>query len=159
MTKLGQFSYKLTFTLLLFSAVFLSFSSCTPTKLKKQVVEIKTQDGKVRKINCELAITAQERQHGYMGRKRIKDGEGMLFIFSNDELLSFWMKDTPCPLSIAYIKNSGEICDIFDMTPFSLATIESTSYARYALEVPKGYFRKEGITEGDSLDLSFLKEE
>jgi hypothetical protein len=35
---------------------------------------------------------------GYMGRKRIPDGTGMLFAFPADERLSFWMKDTPTAL-------------------------------------------------------------
>ena len=51
----------------------------------------------------------------------------------------------------------GKIKDIFDMTPFSLATIVSTGYVRYALEVPQGWFSKNGIVVGDYLDLSPLK--
>ena len=75
----------------------------------------------------------------------------------DDRIASFWMKNTPTPLSIAYIDYSGKIKDIFDMTPFSLATIVSTGYVRYALEVPQGWFSKNGIKVGDYLDLSPLK--
>ena len=65
------------------------------------------------------------------------------------------MKNTPTPLSIAYISSDGSIKDIFDMTPFSLAPVQGSSYARYALEVPQGWFEKTGIKIGDRLVLDF----
>ena len=88
-----------------------------------------------------------------MERKRIPDGTGMIFVFEQDQFLSFWMKNTPHPLSIAYIDSTGKIRDIFDMKPFSLASIISTSSVRYALEVPQGWFDKNGIKKGDYVNL------
>ena len=76
----------------------------------------------------------------------------MLFIFEKDQSLHFWMKNTPHPLSIAYIDSNGIIADILDMTPFSEATVSSTRSVRYALEVPQGWFRKNGIKEGDKVE-------
>ena len=43
------------------------------------------------------------------------------------------------------------------MTPFSLASVVSTGYVRYALEVPQGWFERVGVKVGDYLDLSSLK--
>ena len=77
----------------------------------------------------------------------------MIFIFEQDQILSFWMKNTPTPLSIAFIDYSGKIRDIFDMKPFSLDTIVSTVSVRYALEVPKGWFAKNNIKPGDMVEL------
>jgi uncharacterized membrane protein (UPF0127 family) len=62
------------------------------------------------------------------------------------------MKNTPHPLSIAYIDSNGIIADILDMTPFSEATVSSTRSVRYALEVPQGWFKKNGIKEGDKVE-------
>ena len=90
-----------------------------------------------------------------MERKKIPDGTGMLFIFESDQILSFWMKNTPHPLSIAYIDSKGVIKNIYDMTPFSLSSITSTVSVRYALEVPQGWFKKNNIQEGDSISLDF----
>jgi uncharacterized membrane protein (UPF0127 family) len=73
----------------------------------------------------------------------------MLFIFDRDQILSFWMKNTPHPLSIAYLDSKGKIRNIYDMTPFSLTPIVSTVSVRYALEVPQGWFEKAGIKTGD----------
>ena len=86
-----------------------------------------------------------------MERKNIPDGTGMLFIFEGDQILSFWMRNTPHPLSIAYIDSRGKIRNIYDMTPFSLESITSTVSVRYALEVPQGWFHENNIQVGDTI--------
>ena len=48
---------------------------------------------------------------------------------------------------------TGKIQNIFDMTPFSLAPVKSTRSVRYALEVPQGWFEKNGIKTGDKIVL------
>jgi uncharacterized membrane protein (UPF0127 family) len=87
-----------------------------------------------------------------MEREEIPDGTGMLFVFDRDQILSFWMKNTPHPLSIAYIDSRGKIRNIYDMTPFSLASVVSTVSVRYALEVPQGWFEKVGVKVGDTVE-------
>ena len=92
-----------------------------------------------------------------MQRKNIPEGTGMLFVFEKEQVLNFWMKNTPTPLSIAYIDKKGIITDIHDMTPFSLASVTSTRSVCYALEVPQGWYEKNNIKAGDKLLLSSLK--
>jgi uncharacterized membrane protein (UPF0127 family) len=104
-------------------------------------------------IDVELARTAKQRETGLMYRTRLDEGKGMLFVFEEDQKLSFWMKNTKVPLSIAYISSSGLILDIFDMEPFSEKSIATAHYARYALEVPRGYFGKIGVKAGDTVVL------
>ncbi len=130
-------------------------ASCSTKKLETKNITVIKSDGEKISVSAEIARTYEQRQHGFMNRKHIPDGTGMLFIFENDTILSFWMKNTPTPLSIAYISSSGSIKDIFDMTPFSLAPVQGSSYARYALEVPQGWFKKMGIQIGDKLLLDF----
>ena len=89
-------------------------------------------------------------------KAEIAKGTGMIFVFEYDQILSFWMKNTPTPLSLAYIDSTGKIRSIFDMKPFSLEPVKSTSSARYALEVPQGWFKANGIKNGDKIDLSPL---
>ena len=64
------------------------------------------------------------------------------------------MKDTPHPLSIAYIDSRGVIADILDMTPYSLTNIKSSRSVRFALEVPQGWFKANGISVGDHISLA-----
>lgn len=86
-----------------------------------------------------------------MEREDIPDGTGMLFVFDRDQRLSFWMKNTPHPLSIAFIDSRGTIRDIFDMKPYSIASTVSSVSCRYALEVPQGWFKKAGVSVGDTI--------
>lgn len=123
-------------------------------KLPKTDLLITKADGSSVKVNVELAVKAEERNYGFMNRKNIPAGTGMLFVFERDQQLHFWMKNTPHPLSIAYIDSSGLIRDIFDMTPFSLASTSSTRSVRFALEVPQGWFAAEGISTGDHIQLA-----
>ncbi|MEE3411814.1 MAG: DUF192 domain-containing protein [Treponema sp.] len=124
-------------------------------KLKTKTLSITTASGKAVTLVAEIADTPQTREKGYMFRKNIPDGTGMLFIFESDRVLNFWMKNTPTPLSIAYIDYKGVIKDIFDMKPFDLKDITATGYVRYALEVPQGWFGRVGIKAGDKLSLNF----
>ena len=141
---------KLTLTIFTLAALT-SLLSCKTKKLPVQDVKIIRQDGSEFIVKSEIAIKPEDRNHGFMERKNIPDGTGMLFIFERDQTLSFWMKNTPHPLSIAYIDSKGKIRNIFDMNPYSTDSIISTVSVRYALEVPQGWYKKNGITEGDTV--------
>ncbi len=129
--------------------LILPFASCKTKKLAVKELTITRSDGTTITVKAEIAQTEEERNHGFMERKNIPDGTGMLFIFDRDQILSFWMKNTPHPLSIAYFDSHGKIRNIYDMTPFSLTPIKSTVSVRYALEVPQGWFRENNINVGD----------
>ena len=132
-----------------------AIASCKTQRLPVKKLALIKADGEKLTVSAEVAKTPSEREHGFMGRKKIPDGTGMLFVFENDQILHFWMKNTPHPLSSAYIDRNGVIQNIFNMTPFSLASVSSTVSTRYALEVPQGWFEKVGIDVGDKLELDF----
>ena len=144
------------FLFLLLSVFCFSCSSSSQKKLPSKQFSITCADGKNVLVNAEIADTYETRQHGFMERKSIHDGTGMIFVFDRDQILSFWMKNTPTPLSIAYIDYTGKIRNIFDMTPFSLSSVVSTVSVRYALEVPQGWFERAGVKIGDVVSLSPL---
>ena len=100
-------------------------------------------------IKVEVARTEKEKERGLMFRERMGKNEGMLFVYEREERLSFWMKNTRLPLSIAFIDKGGRIVDIQDMEPFSLETHTSAHPATYALEMNRGWFAREGIKVGD----------
>lgn len=141
---------KKTLFVLLTLLSLLLLAGCTE-KLPVSDLTIKRQDGTTITVKAEIARTDAQRNHGYMERKHIPDGTGMYFVFEFDQILSFWMKNTPHPLSIAYIDSTGKIRNIYDMTPYSLSPIVSTCSVRYALEVPQGWFEKNNIKPGDKL--------
>ena len=100
-------------------------------------------------IKAEVARTEKEKARGLMFRERMGKDEGMLFVYEREGRLSFWMKNTRLPLSIAFIDKGGRIVDIQDMEPFNLATHTSAYPARYALEMNRGWFAGKGIKVGD----------
>ena len=133
--------------------LILSACSIFALDFEKKDLMISRPDGTTVPITVELARSARELIKGYMGRKNIPEGTGMLFIFNKDEKLSFWMKNTPTALSIAFISSTGVIREIYDMTPFSLASVQSSYSVRYALEVPQGWFAKNNIKPGSTIQL------
>ena len=144
--KFSSFSFFL-FFLFLFNAGFAGCSS--PQKLKTAVLSIERENRPVAEITAELARTDEERAKGLMFRTNLPEGEGMLFIFERDQLMSFWMKNTQIPLSIAFIASDGRILEIKDMTPNDLSSVKSSRSARYALEVPQGWFNRANVKAGD----------
>lgn len=89
-----------------------------------------------------LARTGAERARGLMQRRNLSGYDGMLFDFGEPTTGTFWMKDTPMPLSIAWFDASGNFVSATDMEP-CLNQSQCPSYSatgpyRYALEVPKG---------------------
>ncbi|MDA8129500.1 MAG: DUF192 domain-containing protein [Betaproteobacteria bacterium] len=96
-------------------------------------------------FHVEVAATAQQRQHGLMGRTHLAADGGMLFVFEQPGRYCFWMRDTPLPLTIAFIDAAGRIAGIDDMQPRSEASHCPSVKIRYALEVRQGEFRRRGI--------------
>ncbi|MDR0761285.1 MAG: DUF192 domain-containing protein [Treponema sp.] len=123
------------------------------TRFEKREFAIETADGRLIPIHTELARTDDERARGLMNRPSLPDGEGMLFIFEREQIVSFWMKNTVIPLSIAFIRTDGRIIEIRDMQALDVASVSSTRSVRYALEVPQGWFARAGIAAGDYLRL------
>lgn len=104
------------------------------------------------KVDAEVASTPETRMIGLMGRGTIADGTGMLFVFPAPQPLSFWMRNTLVPLSIAYINGSGVIREIHDLQPLDEKPVRSTFRDLvYALEVPQGWFQQQKILPGDRI--------
>ena len=127
---------------------FISIFSACSDKL-----EIKEMIVGGEKFTVEIARTSKDRATGLMNRKKLKSGHGMLFVFRKDQKLSFYMKNTLIPLSIAYIAKDGEIKEIHTMTPLSLRPVPSKVSVRYALEINQGEFERLGVKPGDKVTL------
>lgn len=109
---------------------------------------------KDKEIWVEVAKTPEQRAKGLMWRRNLGRDEGMIFIFESEDYHSFWMKNTYIPLSIAFINKDGIIVDIKEMEPFSLKSHTPPVPILYALEMPKGWFYKNGIKKGDVIRFS-----
>ena len=118
-------------------------------------VTIHTSCGAEVKVRVEIPDNASEFRRGLMYRTALPKDRGMLFIFEEEQKLSFWMKNTLIPLSIAFIDSEGRIVDIQDMKPLDddPPHYVSAKPAQYALEVNKGFFEERGVEVGDRTEL------
>lgn len=97
---------------------------------------------------AEIAATQASRSYGLMNRSSLPEDHGMLFVFDTDEATCFWMKNTPLPLSIAFIDAQGVILNIADMQPHTTDTHCPAAPMRYALEMAQGWFADHGVRAG-----------
>ena len=103
------------------------------------------------RIRVEVAATPADRRLGLMHRKSMPEDYGMLFIFRAERVRSFWMKNTPLPLSIAFADSGGKIVHIADLEPHSTELVWSGSPAKLALEMNRGWFARRGVFVGDAI--------
>lgn len=105
------------------------------------------------KLATEVADEPVERNTGMMYRKTMADGEAMLFVMDEAAPVSFWMRNTLVPLSIAYVNSVGVVMEIHDLQPLDETPVDSVfQNIGYAIEVPQGWFSRAGVSPGQSVE-------
>ena len=103
-------------------------------------------------IDIEIADDENRREIGLMGRPVMDEHQGMLFVFDQEQMASFWMKNTILPLDIIFINKIGEIVTICkNTTPFSEQSYSATALTLLVVEVDAGFTDRDGIKEGDRI--------
>jgi hypothetical protein len=98
---------------------------------------------------AELALTVEQHAAGMMWRTNMAENEAMLFVFSRPHQTAFWMKNTPLPLSAAYIGADGKILEIHELQPHNTNAVASrSSEIQYVLETKSGWFDRHNIRTG-----------
>ena len=105
----------------------------------------------------EIARTPEEQKIGLMGRTKLADNAGMIFLFDSPRFIGFWMKDTPLDLDIAFVDAKGFVFHTDTMLANTSDIHYSYGPAAAAIEVKKGHLRKLGIGPGTRIpELSVL---
>ena len=99
-------------------------------------------------IKAEVANGFGSRMQGLMFREKMAANDGMLFVFPDRERQCMWMKNTPLPLSVAFIDEAGVILNVENMKPQTEDSHCSAGPARYALEMNLGWFKSRNIKPG-----------
>lgn len=102
-------------------------------------------------LRVEVAATIEQRMKGLMFREKLGANDGMLFVFDEPGYHAMWMKNTPLPLSVAFVDGAGAILNILDMEPHTLDQHAAAGPAVYAIETNKGWFAKRRIKAGDKV--------
>ncbi|MFQ5986843.1 MAG: DUF192 domain-containing protein [Thermoplasmata archaeon] len=119
-------------------------------------VTIVSASGSVQ-VAVEIADEPAERARGLMFRESLQAGSGMLFVFGDERIRSFWMKNTLIPLDVLFIDGDLTIVQLVEgavpceADPCPRYT--STVPVGYALEVNAGFVRDHGIGIGDAVVL------
>ncbi len=118
-------------------------------------VTITTRDSEV-PVDVEIASTPEQHAQGLMNRESLPENSGMYFVFPSEVTeVSFWMKDTLIPLSVAVADADGRITKIVDMEPCEADPCEVYPLGSFttALEVNQGAFADWGVEVGDTMEL------
>jgi uncharacterized membrane protein (UPF0127 family) len=127
-----------------------------PSLFGRGTVTIDVLDATVT-LDVEIADTEEAHQQGLMGRTSLPPDSGMVFLFSEEQVRRFWMKDTLIPLSIAFFRADGAIVSIVDMEPCTAEPCHlygSGVPAQGALEVNQGFFEDHGVRLNDVITVS-----
>lgn len=99
-----------------------------------------------KEVKLKVATTPESQSKGYMHSEGPIDGEGMLFVYDEDQPLSFWMKNVKVPLDIIFFDSNMNLIDHLTMDPDDgsedLPKYASKEPARFAVELPKGWCEK-----------------
>lgn len=110
---------------------------------------LNSEGEKITTIEVAVADDQQERNMGLMDVNDLPSDKGMLFIFDDQQPLSFWMANTPLSLDIFFVNESGEIVRIHQNTqPFSENNLTSGAPAKYVIETNSGFSLSHDIQEG-----------
>ena len=107
-------------------------------------------------VDVEVALSPIVQARGLSGRKNLAEAAGMLFVYPESQIPSFWMKDMNFALDIIWLDENLEIVDItYGATPESYPqSFTPNSPVRYVLEVNSGFANKHNLAIGNTAEFS-----
>jgi uncharacterized membrane protein (UPF0127 family) len=90
-------------------------------------------------IDVELAKTPEQRARGLMWRRELAPDHGMLFLFEDERVQSFWMHNTLLALDMIHLGQGRQVVGVVPHAEPHTDTPRSVGKpARYVLEVSAG---------------------
>jgi uncharacterized protein len=118
-----------------------------------------TFDGSGAVLYVEVADDTEERRRGLMGVHHLPDDQGMAFVFEQPVTTGFWMRDTPIPLSIAFVDEDQRVVGLKEMEPCAAEPCPSYGVDEpyvMAIEANAGWFEEHDIGVGDRAGLEVM---
>jgi len=117
-----------------------------------EVVKIKVAG---KEFNCWVMDTDNKMEEGmmYLEESDVADNECMIFVFGDEQPLSFWMRNTRIDLDIAYLNEAHKIVSIRTMKAYDESPVPSKKPAMYAIEFKSGTLKKIGAKEGQIVEM------
>ncbi|OGZ84380.1 MAG: hypothetical protein A2599_03340 [Candidatus Staskawiczbacteria bacterium RIFOXYD1_FULL_39_28] len=113
----------------------------------------------------QLAKTPAQRETGLMYKEKLDKNNGMFFVFDNESIYPFWMKNTLIPLDIIWIDKNYKVVFVFEKAQPCLPDrqagnqvncplIVPSKKASYVLEINAGLSKEFDIKTGDSVQVT-----
>jgi len=113
-------------------------------------------------VEAEVADTSSERYTGLSEHESLENGSGMLFVYDEEQDLTFVMREMDFGLDIIFVAANGTITSIHDAPePGPNEDGEEQQYSghgRWVLEVPRGYADANDIEAGDVVEIEYGNE-
>ncbi|WP_423746155.1 DUF192 domain-containing protein (plasmid) [Haladaptatus sp. SPP-AMP-3] len=132
-------------------------STTGTTKVEETATAAFVTNGDRTTVELEVANSYDERERGLMYRKSLPKNHGMIFVFENPSVQSFWMKNTLIPLDMIFVAPDGTVLNVAhaDTQPNAsdseLRTYRSDGDAKYVVEMRQGFAERVGIEPGTKL--------
>jgi uncharacterized membrane protein (UPF0127 family) len=109
-------------------------------------------DTLITSLSIEIAESEYETQTGLMYRESMAKDQAMLFIFPDERIHNFYMKNTAIPIDIIFIKEDLTIASFQENAkPFDETGLSSQVPVKYVLEVNAGLAQKWLLEIGDKI--------
>lgn len=114
------------------------------------------------RVKADLALDRESQARGLMFRESLPAGYGMLFVFPEDGVKQFWMKNTFVDLDMVFLDADLKVLKVFHRVPRSSGAgqpepelARASAPARCVLELPAGAARAHKVRPGAALRISF----
>jgi hypothetical protein len=127
----------------------------------KQYVLVEFLVGKNKRIKlpCIALVDNHSIQKGLMFVKRMSKNVGAFFVFEKSDYHKMWMKNTALALDILFINELGIVTEIVEGKPFDETSIGGNISSLYAIEVIKGFVKRNNILKGTRIKVSRIKKQ
>jgi uncharacterized membrane protein (UPF0127 family) len=113
-------------------------------------------------LDVQIAETDAQRVRGLMFQNELPNDQGMIFVFSQEQVVPIWMLNMQFPLDIIWFDANGNVIHIEKNVPPCKSALETASCtvqnadgkkAKYVLEVTAGFTDKFQITENSKMEI------
>ena len=100
-------------------------------------------------VTAELADSPRLREVGLMNRTCLPPDHGMLFVYSDEGIRQFWMRNTNVALDIGFMDKNRVLLNVEQMNPHTDSLHASAGPTMYALEMNQDWFANNQVAVGD----------
>lgn len=109
-------------------------------------------------LDVDIADTPNKQEYGLMFRWQMNWGFGMLFVFEDEQIRYFWMKNTYIPLDMIFVNSTWTIVSIrVGAESMNETPVSSIFPAKYVIETNSWWTMKAWLQPGMKVDLSKIK--